>query len=250
MKNALLMIPNKGFKLNKYVYLADCIKQVRADDLNIHAPAIYEMLFTVDYNARINSILPFCDIVFMFVDFGIDNLMFSVIERTVAAGKEIKYLRLLKRSRATNYITPLKVLMEVSVKLDISIEELTSKTRKREVVDARFVYFRRAKEVTKASLAAIGRPVKKDHASVLHGIKEAKRTSNVIDLYNECYGETKIKCAPLAQKTTRITAEFQPVERPVLPYRSLDPREQNISTAESSVQAMQGIGIYCGLGSG
>ena len=79
------------------------------------------------------------------------------------------------------------ILIDVSRKTGIKIELLQSKSREREVVDARFVYFRRAKEIGRFSLARIGREVNKDHATVLHGIYEAKETKPVIELYKRCY---------------------------------------------------------------
>ena len=48
---------------------------------------------------------------------------------------------------------------------------LKTKSRKREVVWARNIYFYFAKKHTKASLDKIGKTVDKDHATVLHGIK-------------------------------------------------------------------------------
>lgn len=60
----------------------------------------------------------------------------------------------------------IKQLVENETKLN-----LQTKTRKKEYVFARAIYFRLCKEFTTYSLASIGSTVNKDHATVLHGLK-------------------------------------------------------------------------------
>ncbi len=57
-------------------------------------------------------------------------------------------------------------LVEKETNLDV-----TKKTRKREYVYARSVYFKICREKTLASFREIGELVGRDHASVIHGIK-------------------------------------------------------------------------------
>ena len=61
-----------------------------------------------------------------------------------------------------------KIKEAVEIQID---EQLNNKTRKREMVYARAVYFKLCKQHTRASLSRIGKSVEKDHATVLHGIK-------------------------------------------------------------------------------
>lgn len=49
--------------------------------------------------------------------------------------------------------------------------KLASKRRLNHIVHARWVYFKLAREFTPASLSTIGKEVKRDHATVLHGLK-------------------------------------------------------------------------------
>jgi len=49
--------------------------------------------------------------------------------------------------------------------------DLSSKSRKRDVVDTRRVAFKLTKSLTKSSLDSIGELYNKDHATVLHGIR-------------------------------------------------------------------------------
>lgn len=48
---------------------------------------------------------------------------------------------------------------------------LSSKNRRRETVYARSIYYKLARKTTRNSLAKIARLVRRDHATVLHGLK-------------------------------------------------------------------------------
>lgn len=54
--------------------------------------------------------------------------------------------------------------------------DITNKTRRREFCEARFIYFDLCRKYASdgKSLYSIGRTVKKDHATVLHGVKFCK----------------------------------------------------------------------------
>lgn len=52
----------------------------------------------------------------------------------------------------------------------------------------------------------------------------------------------------MEQKTITTTANSQPVERPVLPFRSMDKREQNIPSAKSLMCAVSAGGYYNAFG--
>jgi hypothetical protein len=56
--------------------------------------------------------------------------------------------------------------------VDFNIIMESPKWRKREVVTAKQIYFYLKKKRTRESLASIGSYLKKDHATVLHGIKQ------------------------------------------------------------------------------
>lgn len=51
------------------------------------------------------------------------------------------------------------------------IDDISIKTRKREYVEARYVYFKLCKDLTSSTLSKIGSSLNMDHASVLHGVK-------------------------------------------------------------------------------
>ena len=50
------------------------------------------------------------------------------------------------------------------------IEDISSKSRAREHVFARYLYIRAAREFTKYSMAAIGGGINRDHATVMHSL--------------------------------------------------------------------------------
>lgn len=65
-----------------------------------------------------------------------------------------------------------KIQKTISKYFDIPIEAIQSKTRKRDIVQARQLAMYFAKKLTKNSLANIGKQIgKRDHATVLHACK-------------------------------------------------------------------------------
>tara|TARA_B100000212_G_scaffold250863_1_gene192016 strand:- start:522 stop:935 length:414 start_codon:yes stop_codon:yes gene_type:complete len=77
---------------------------------------------------------------------------------------------------------------------ELNLFNLKTKKRTRELSQARFIYFKLARKFCSySSLAAIGRAVKRDHATVLNGLKkfdtEAKYDSYMNTVYNKIYSE-------------------------------------------------------------
>jgi len=59
------------------------------------------------------------------------------------------------------------------VEKELNIKELSNKCRSRELAQARFVYFKLSRKFCPLrSLTAIGREVKRDHATVINGLKK------------------------------------------------------------------------------
>lgn len=74
--------------------------------------------------------------------------------------------------------------------------DISDKTRKREVVEARMMYATLLKRYTRISLTEIGRPINKDHATVIHYIKNFdwlkkndERFSRKFDMLRDMYDE-------------------------------------------------------------
>tara|TARA_R110000787_G_scaffold94579_1_gene197325 strand:+ start:413 stop:817 length:405 start_codon:yes stop_codon:yes gene_type:complete len=79
------------------------------------------------------------------------------------------------------------------VELDVHAD-LNTKSRKRELVYARAIYFKLAKDMTKRSCDSIGKLVSRDHASVLHGIKLFDNVISEYEMeYVKIYKELRFK---------------------------------------------------------
>lgn len=82
-------------------------------------------------------------------------------------------------------LTEIKTVVEHITKI-----KLSSKCRTNEFVFSRWVYFVIAKENTKESLSAIGKKVRRDHATALHGIRmfniKKEQYPEVTSLYKLC----------------------------------------------------------------
>ena len=78
----------------------------------------------------------------------------------------------------------MEILQEIKHLVEKELQlNLDNKTRKREYVFARAVYYRLCKEFTKCSLTAIGKEVNKDHATVIHGLKIFKSFQSFPNMY-------------------------------------------------------------------
>lgn len=77
------------------------------------------------------------------------------------------------------------VLKEVAYLMRLDVLDMKYASRKREIVDGRYIYFRRAKEIygNKYSFESIGRVVNRDHATVIHGIYVANNVREVKEKY-------------------------------------------------------------------
>ena len=76
------------------------------------------------------------------------------------------------------------------VEKELQIPDIGVKTRTRELSQARFIYFKLAKNLCRyKSLSAIGRAVNRDHATVINGLKkynvEAKIDRYMDDVYDD-----------------------------------------------------------------
>lgn len=60
----------------------------------------------------------------------------------------------------------IKEIVEIETDSDLKL-----KSRQREIVYARSIYYKLCKTHTRATLSSIGKSVKKDHATVLHGLR-------------------------------------------------------------------------------
>jgi hypothetical protein len=73
--------------------------------------------------------------------------------------------------------------------------DISKKTRKRELVYARFIFYKLCKEFCKVrTLSRIGKAVKRDHSSVLYGVREFKNILFQDDEFEKDYLFLKKLC--------------------------------------------------------
>jgi len=186
MKIALLLIPATNGSIDRKLYLSDCIENVINEGYMPLLYDVYEKYITLSYVDFIKKNLSISQSIFIFEDFESGADLARIIE---ALDKEKHIYTKKLPGNTRKYITDLKKILEdVSDKTGIAIETLKSDWRKREVVDARFLYYRLAKERTKESLARIGEYVNKNHTTVLFGLKHAYNTREVIEQYDRYFG--------------------------------------------------------------
>ena len=78
----------------------------------------------------------------------------------------------------------MEILQEIKHLVEKELQlNLDNKTRKREYVFARAVYYRLCSEFTKHSLNAIGETINKDHSTVIHGLKIFKSFLDFPNMY-------------------------------------------------------------------
>jgi chromosomal replication initiation ATPase DnaA len=185
MKTAFLIIPPTTEVVDRRKYITDCIDAVIKEGYVPFCPDLYEGFIKMRLSKFIRMMLPLSEAVFVFTDFSTGDILIRLVEK-IDKEKPI-YKKTLPGGTEKYQNTLESILKDISDKTKISIEKLLDKTRKREVCDARFVFYRRAKRCTKKSLARIGEFVGKDHATVLHGIREAENTKQVVELYDRCF---------------------------------------------------------------
>ena len=118
--------------------------------------------------------------------------------------KELNLITILKNDTyitqdSINYITniTLRIIKEVAAQVrKVNLYLLSMRTRKREIVEARQLYFYFAKKTELYTLESIGNEVNRDHATVMHGI------STINDLL-----ETDIRIKNYSEQMEKILKE-------------------------------------------
>jgi hypothetical protein len=117
------------------------------------------------------------------------------------------------------------VLMSVSQKTKIPYADMFLKTRRREIVEARQIYFKRAKEMTNETFQRIGEFVNKDHATVMYGIDQVNDVKELSARYNSYFHPKPVIIAPVVTKG--IAKEpAEPIQRE--PYRKFEHQYGNV----------------------
>lgn len=228
-KTALILFDDE--KCNMWNFLPHCIRVVEEENcVPILNNSTKKQLF-------IARIAPFVDVIYLFTNFGVDDYMMDIIEN-YSSQKELRY-RKIPEERLAPALK--EIFYDVANKCDVSTIEMSSKSRKREICDARFIYCYRARIITKESLEAIGKLINRSHADVLHGIRQVIEVPQLNKKYRQLYEETIIK------KKTMVTGEDKQCssgqgKRPLLPHNKMENGEQKFSRSKSFMRALLGFG--------
>ena len=107
----------------------------------------------------------------------VDNAPYEIVEKDLQEIKRDEYLR-----TKASIVRIIKAVAEAN--------GLLSKTRKREIVYQRYYLYYLAKKLVKVnagdkiSLTAIGNIFNKDHATILHGLREVEKLKQYEDFRN------------------------------------------------------------------
>ena len=125
------------------------------------------------------------------------------------------------------------ILLEVSRKSKITLERLLSGSREREIVEARQIYFKRARETTNISYRLIGALVGLDHATVLHGVRNVDNVKELSIRYNLYFNpnhdvkkifNTSNNIKPSILKDKRIINKL--TEQLISPFVNMEPMNE------------------------
>jgi len=93
------------------------------------------------------------------------------------------------------------IIGEILEKTNLTRDEFSSRSRKREYVEARQLYFYRARKLTTYSLEKIGSKVKNgDHATVLYGIRQVATIPDLKQKYEEIFNGANMVEKKVIQK--------------------------------------------------
>jgi hypothetical protein len=217
MKTALILIAPIDRNINPSVYFSLCANRVKSNGYTcIHSTA-WQDYQDIDLQKFSDKVIKCVDVLYLFVDFGVTQLMYDFVNEFYVRDENgfqfIKEIRIETISRS-KYADPQSVLEEVSGITGIPIDVLKMKTRKREIVTARFFYFKRAKLFTKASLQEIGNLVGKDHATVMHGLYVVDNVHEVKAEYNKLFSINISKPEKITKETKSLLIGKEPVKLP------------------------------------
>ena len=142
---------------------------------------LYQEQVTLEF---IERLIPVTDRIFCFMDFGAVTLIKDIPNLIIS-------FRQFAPKQLNRYfsISLENILADISNKERIPVELLKRKTRKREIVEARQLYFRRAREISGKSFSDIGSLLGLDHATVMAGIKHVNDTKDLTEKYNKYFNQ-------------------------------------------------------------
>lgn len=244
-----LVLVSKNTHGERAGYIELCIDDAMKSGCTPITPDPYEFV-TGDLNRNewIRKVIPIIDKVVLYVDMGFSQEFLDVISLARKNDIPVEYARITPESLMKLANDLEAILHQVSVVTGYPEEVLKSKTRKREIADARCVYYMRSMHVTKKSSREIGEQVNRDHATVLIAIKNNREVKQVKDLYQKCFSSEKAKITAAAL-ATQSRAQTRSIQREqdshqragsILSYQSVEKGIKGVPQKESAMCGLQG----------
>lgn len=180
MKTAILLLPKISESVDKEAYTNKCIEKITLDGFVLIHPV--NKIITLDFVERAETII---DVIYVFTDFGSSILIGYVATKYPDKIRKEHFTHDELEKMSSNELERIFAFVCRKQKIDPAIAK--RKSRKREIVVARNLYFKRAKERTGKSLNKIGSVVGQDHATVLHGIKNVNNIRELSRRYDEIF---------------------------------------------------------------
>lgn len=188
MKTAIILFKYPTDDSN--YFMKACFDKATKDGFTVLHSSAFDDYRKIDMKTFIDRTSQAVDAIYIFIDNGISDIMTDVIRKFYYRDDSgFIFSKEIRIEAVWSYKSKslASILKYVSEKVEIPVEILKMKTRKREIVEARQFFFVEAKEQTKESLARIGAFVGKDHATVVHGIKTVNNTVEVKEKYEELF---------------------------------------------------------------
>jgi ribosomal protein L44E len=102
--------------------------------------------------------------------------------------------------------------------INVSIEELFSKSRVKDIVTARHIAMTISRQLTRYSLANLGEFFDRDHASVLTGTKKVGNLCDIDKNFKDLFNSVKVDSIKLIQNPKSNDLETLEIEKPKIDY--------------------------------
>jgi hypothetical protein len=185
-KLALVLIPDTPANVNRREYIKDCMAGVTMQGFMPLLYELYKEYSHAPYTDFIKTALTLVDTALIYQDFNQGEALQTFVRSQGFTGEIIET----RLETYKEYIRTLEdILKEVAIKRNIQVRDLKGPSKRRELVDTRYIFFRRAKKCTEATLGMIGQTVDRDHSTVLHGLREMEQVRELQILYRTHYGD-------------------------------------------------------------
>lgn len=190
MKIALLLIADPPPAYDAQAYLDACTTLIKEYGQVVISPpniTAYRQVINPEYIKRITPVI---NEVYTFTDFGLNINLTAILKHLRTKNIKTQYNTIPEEQLKKLTTTLGGIITDLSHKSGIPYEQIIKdKTRKREIVQLRQIYYTRAREMTEFSLATIGSKFTKDHATVLHGIKAVVQVKDLREKYRSYFGK-------------------------------------------------------------